>query len=256
MKIALKLMLLIIFAGSFVVYTSCDKAQITEAENTEDMSSEPNQILLKTTGTYDCYGWAVHKTLLEQYEEYLEYIPPKEFSTTSNRYDACIIQWTGNHAGYIMYQTSYYIKVSEWWMNGEQVNYYYPPSFNHPDAGSVKYWWEKDPPPLLVSISGPTYFDSHEIGTFTANPKDGAGTYSNYRWWKRNDEEWGEPYRGGVLSGDVGIMLPPTGEWLELDEWEGHKTIRFFVWYNFSLKCRVYDVWGATAEDIHQVIVE
>ena len=38
------------------------------------------------------------------------------------------------------------------------------------------------------------------------------------------------------------------------DEWEGHRTIRFFVWYDFSLKCRVYDVWRATAEDIHQVI--
>jgi len=115
------------------------------------------------------------------------------------------------------------------------------------------------PPPLYVTITGPTYLQPSQVGTFIANPSGGSGSYTNYRWWKRNDGgSVPKSMSENQLSGDGGLvypMLPPEGVWIELTTWEGYKTIQQSFPVSFSLKCRVYDSNNYTAEDIHSVYV-
>lgn len=106
------------------------------------------------------------------------------------------------------------------------------------------------PVPLTVTISGPTYLPDGDDGTFTANPSGGSGTYTNYQWWYRNDEGGSPPPKGGFSP-----LLPPPNEWIYWSQWEGDQTITFGPDYNFSLKCKVTDSKGNTAEDVHSVIV-
>ena len=40
-------------------------------------------------------------------------------------------------------------------------------------------------PPLEVSVSGPNYLESGELGTWSANPANGSGSYS-YQWYYKN----------------------------------------------------------------------
>ena len=105
-------------------------------------------------------------------------------------------------------------------------------------------------PPVSVQITGPTQLQPAQAGTFTANPSDGFSPYTNYRWWKRNDE--------GMMMGqgkDDDILAPPPGVWIELTQYEGDQEIQVSSTYDFSLKCRVYDNQGHTDEDIHSVDV-
>ncbi|MFH2048919.1 MAG: FlgD immunoglobulin-like domain containing protein, partial [bacterium] len=109
---------------------------------------------------------------------------------------------------------------------------------------------EPAPPPLSLTITGPTSLQSGQTGTFTANPSSGSGTYVNYRWWKRID--------GGIeqlSSKDVIINAPPPGYWFELTGLEGQQTIQAKDYQDFSLKCEVTDSEGNTATDIHSVYV-
>ena len=108
--------------------------------------------------------------------------------------------------------------------------------------------------PLSVSISGPTYLGSNVQGTFTANPSGGSGTYTNYRWWWRNDASGGI---GPEFAGfDNGIdYVPPGNYWYELTAFEGKQTITIGKPDDFSLKCEVTDSDNNTAIDIHSIIV-
>ena len=111
---------------------------------------------------------------------------------------------------------------------------------------------EGTPPPLTVSISGPTSLGYNEQGTFTANPSGGKTPYTNYRWWERKDE-------GGLVPESVDgvstILAPPPGEWIYVSSWEGQQTVQVARTYDFSLKCEVTDSDNNTATDIHSVIV-
>jgi len=105
--------------------------------------------------------------------------------------------------------------------------------------------------PLSVIITGPTYLSSGETGTFTANPSGGSGTYTNYQWWYRNDEEIIEPF----AANSVIPLAPPPGTWIYLSQYTGDQTITYGPSFDFSLKCIVTDSDGNTATDIHSVIV-
>jgi len=109
----------------------------------------------------------------------------------------------------------------------------------------------ESPAPLSVYISGPTHLDPDENGTFTANPSGGSGTYTNYKWWYRNDESIPEPFG----TNDVTPLAPPPGVWIYLSTYEGEQTIIFGPSFDFSLKCEVTDSDGNTASDIHSVYV-
>ena len=108
--------------------------------------------------------------------------------------------------------------------------------------------------PLSVSISGPTSLGYNEQGTFTANPSGGSGTYTNYRWWWRNDAGGGVgPESAGF---DNGIdYVPPGDYWYELTAQEGNQSITIGKPDDFSLKCEVTDSDNNTATDIHSIIV-
>ena len=110
------------------------------------------------------------------------------------------------------------------------------------------------PQPLAVYISGPTSLGYNETGTFTANPSGGSGTYTNYRWWWRNDAGGGVgPESAGF---DNGIdYVPPGDYWYELTALEGQQTITIGKPDDFSLKCEVTDSDNNTATDIHSIIV-
>jgi len=100
------------------------------------------------------------------------------------------------------------------------------------------------PSPLSVTISGPSSLNYNEQGTFMANPSGGSGTYTNYRWWWRND------------AGVVGPYYVPQGDYrYELTALEGQQTITIGKPDDFSLKCEVTDSDDNTATDIHSVIV-
>jgi hypothetical protein len=101
--------------------------------------------------------------------------------------------------------------------------------------------------PLSVTITGPTYLNYGQTGTFTANPSGGSGTYTNYRWWTRNDE--------GITMGGITPHAPPSGEWIYMSSWEGQQTVQKSSTYDFSLKCEVTDSDNNTATDIHSVDV-
>jgi len=106
--------------------------------------------------------------------------------------------------------------------------------------------------PLSVSISGPSLLSSGAQGTFTANPSHGSGTYTDYRWWERNDNGIIVPY--GHLKDPV-VYAPNPGTWLEITSERGHKTIHRGHNWDFTLKCEVTDSQGATATNEHSVIV-
>ncbi len=107
-----------------------------------------------------------------------------------------------------------------------------------------------DPPPLSITISGPTSLGSNETGTFTANPSGGSGSYTDYRWWERNDEGEPEPFKAGNT-----IMAPQPGIWLEIPSFRGKQQITIGHSWDFSLKCEVTDSFGDKATDIHSVNV-
>jgi hypothetical protein len=108
-----------------------------------------------------------------------------------------------------------------------------------------------DPPPLLLSISGPTSLKRYQTGTFRANPSGGSGTYKDYRWWWRNDAIGGpnpEPW-------DIKPQYAPPAKWFELTYYRGKNSIKLGRPANFSLKCQVTDSNGRTAKDIHSIYI-
>ena len=121
------------------------------------------------------------------------------------------------------------------------------------------------PEPLDVYVSGPSYLNPYQIGSFTANPSGGSGSYVNYRWWKRWDNISPAPasitdksktnYRLESKPGTNIPNLPPPGTWTYLSYYQGYQTIQQSGSESFSLKCEVTDSDNNTAIDIHSVTV-
>jgi len=140
----------------------------------------------------------------------------------------------------------YYIKSD---LNGQQINRWAPVDPNLPEGRN--YALLGIPQPLSVTITGPTYLNSGQTGTFTANPSGGSGTYVDYRWWERNDE-------GTLLSLSSQLIepnAPAPGDWIEITSARGQQTIQRGHSWDFSLKCEITDSDGNTATDIHSVTV-
>jgi len=121
----------------------------------------------------------------------------------------------------------------------------------HININSTPVWKAKFDDELLNTITGPTYLPEGEVGTFIANPSGGSGSYTNYQWWFRNDEEIIEPFAANTVI----PLAPPPGVWIYLSQYEGEQTITWGPSFDFSLKCKVTDSYGSTAEDIHSVFV-
>ena len=95
---------------------------------------------------------------------------------------ACIQREVPSHAGYFDTRSSRPSSYSE---SASE-----PGSWNRTD---IKALWRKnlygenyDGPPLTVSISGPQVLDEGELGTWTASPSNGNGSYS-YSWKVRRN---------------------------------------------------------------------
>jgi len=71
---------------------------------------------------------------------------------------------------------------------------------------------------LTATMSGPTYLDPYEVGTFTANPSGGVTPY-DYTWYRMELGGGPEP-----LSGGVEPLGPPSGVWIHLSQFDGSKT--------------------------------
>lgn len=52
----------------------------------------------------------------------------------------------------------------------------------HRNINYTPVWKAKFDDELLNTIAGPTYLPEGEVGTFTANPSGGSGSYTNYQW--------------------------------------------------------------------------
>jgi hypothetical protein len=151
----------------------------------------------------------------------------------------------------------------QYWSNPTKYYGSYPMG-NYDYANVTRVWnievsrlasFHPDPPvEFSVYISGPSFLDPYQIGTFTANPSGGSGTYTNYRWWWRNDAGGG--ITPEALGFDNGIEYVPPGDyWYELTAFEGQQTITIGKPDDFSLKCEVTDSDNNTATDIHSIIV-
>ncbi len=103
-------------------------------------------------------------------------------------------------------------------------------------------WPPQPPQPLEVTISGPTLLNSGQSGTYTAHPSGGSGTYTNYEWWERKDDD--VPM---APAGDNGILAPPSNQWVYLTGGADKQQITISRTYNFSLKCIVTDSDGDQA---------
>ncbi len=70
--------------------------------------------------------------------------------------------------------------------------------------------------PLAVNISGPAYLNMFSYGTFTANVSIATGLKPEYKW-----------------------QVKTSRNWIELEEYEGKKTISYGSRASFILKCEV-----------------
>ena len=88
-----------------------------------------------------------------------------------------------------------------------------------------------------VEIDGPTDLDADEEGDFTAKvtPSHRETYYIDFDWWVMYIDDKKEKRENG-------LKLPPTGQWIKLDQWDGYQTIKFSsAYYDFRLKVRVSD---------------
>ncbi|MGD9899147.1 MAG: hypothetical protein AB7T22_08470, partial [Calditrichaceae bacterium] len=111
-------------------------------------------------------------------------------------------------------------------------------------AAGLLYWFAVETgqivisEPIALTISGPTWLDNYEYGTFTANPSGGSGSYVDYKWWSRNDEGIITPLS---LTGGVEPNAPLPGLWNQVSSWDGLSTVTPGYNWDFSLKCEVTD---------------
>jgi len=91
---------------------------------------------------------------------------------------------------------------------------------------------------LSATMSGPTYLDPYEVGTFTANPSGGVTPY-DYTWY-RMEGGGPEPLRGGVQP-----LGPPSGQWIHLSQFDGSRTATSSgVYPGFKMRVDVKDHEG------------
>ena len=95
---------------------------------------------------------------------------------------------------------------------------------------------------LSVNITGPNNLNSGQSGTYTAHPSGGSGSYTNYEWWERRDDD--VPM---VPMGNNGILAPPSNQWVYLTSGPDKQQITISRTYSFSLKCSVTDSYNDQA---------
>lgn len=88
---------------------------------------------------------------------------------------------------------------------------------------------------VTVSISGPTYLNMNQAGTYTCTVSDGVPSY-NYQWWK---EENGVPGLGPISSTTASPERPAPGNWYQVGT--NSPTLSSSDVTNFSVKCVVTD---------------
>jgi hypothetical protein len=88
---------------------------------------------------------------------------------------------------------------------------------------------------IVASISGPTYLNSNQVGTYTCSVSDGIPPY-NYQWWK---EENGVPGPVPVSVSSISPNRPASGNWYKVGA--NSPTLQSSDITNFSLKCVVTD---------------
>lgn len=127
------------------------------------------------------------------------------------------------------------------------------------------------PPPLNITLSGPTTLNYNQPGTFTANVTGGSAPYT-YKWWYRNDAVGGPIDEANLVNtstttskkGDGSSAdAAPVGYWLELLCYNsgGGAPIpctnqrQFSYQTNFSLKCEVTDSNGGVATTTYSVSI-
>jgi len=106
-----------------------------------------------------------------------------------------------------------------------------------------------------VDLDGPTSLDPDEEGEFTA---DVTPSYrATYEWYI--DYDWSVMYldEPPKKKKEERLRLPPTNEWLDLDQWDGYQTIDFSSgYYSFRLKVIVTDeYYSSTKYDTLDVVV-
>jgi len=93
-----------------------------------------------------------------------------------------------------------------------------------------------------VTITGPTSLNSGQSGTYTAHPSGGSGTYTDFEWWERKDDD--VPM---APQGENGILAPPSNQWVYLTSGSDKQQITISRTYSFSLKCVVTDSYNDQA---------
>jgi len=109
-----------------------------------------------------------------------------------------------------------------------------------------------------VNLDGPTSLEQEQEGEFSAEvtPEYRA----TYDWYI--DYDWSvmyidEPPKKREINEEEKLRLPPTGEWIDLDYWDGYQTIDFSSsYYSFRLKVIVTDeYYSSTKYDTLDVVV-
>lgn len=124
------------------------------------------------------------------------------------------------------------------------------------NAGNVgSYSGQYSVTPLTMNISGPTFLNYNQTGTFTANPSGGSGSYVAYRWWERNDEGGIGPDFSIDPKDPIEPDAPPPAVWLEITSAQGQQTIQRGHPWDFSLKCEVTDSDDSKKIDTHSITI-
>ena len=94
-------------------------------------------------------------------------------------------------------------------------------------------------PALVVSISGPTYLNGNQLGTYTATASGGVPPYS-YQWWKLDIGD-GDSYATATPSSPISPMRPPVNTWYPIGTNSPTVSTSNPAWLDFELKCVVTD---------------
>ncbi len=136
---------------------------------------------------------------------------------------------------------TYVYKV--WNIAGQYLGYY-PSS---PSNVNFNYSVLGIPTPFSVSISGPSYLNPGQPGTYTANVTAGTPPYT-YKWYffpYCDEEPPPPPPLPSTIDKNPSPLRPSCGQWY--GPYQSGSQYSHSDYYNFDLKCVVTDANGQTA---------